>query len=91
MAKWVYISGLLLFAGCKYDNVEDLVLRSRKALPCNGIKHIPMRTTAKVETGILWALSYLGAELPAGSRGQTINWTSSNRFTLNLARSRVSS
>lgn len=36
-------------------------------------------------TGFLWALSYLGAELPKGSFNQNIKWKNSSVFTLNYS------
>jgi hypothetical protein len=38
----------------------------------------------KQRTGFLWALSYLGAELPKGSFDKSMKWTDSSNFTLNF-------
>lgn len=37
-------------------------------------------------TGLLWALSYLGAELPKGSLDSSINWHDSTNFSLDIQR-----
>lgn len=39
----------------------------------------------KQRTGILWALSYLGAELPQGSFDKSMEWIDSSSFKLNLS------
>ena len=38
----------------------------------------------KQKTGLLWTLSYLGAELPRGSFDRNIVWLDSNTFTINF-------
>jgi len=76
---WVIIIAL---HSCKTDPAIDeknLIINLRVMHDYN------TQTTENVNKGILWSLSYLGAQMPAGSLSKAINYQSANTISLNLS------
>lgn len=80
------IAGTILFilwSSCSQDddlraNPEDLKIDLRWA------KAYPLETQQDIETGVTWALSFLGATLPKGSLTKGVQWKNEQVFNLNL-------
>jgi hypothetical protein len=75
---------LMGFAGCA-DGVGP-ASEPRDVIELRWLKAYPRETRADVETGLLWGLSLLGAQLPRGA--QVIRWHG-ERITLDLHRAQV--
>ena len=70
---------------CRHDYEDSGVQADALTLNMRWSQGYATETTIEAETGIKWCVSYLGAELPAGSFARTLHWTSGTTFSLHLA------
>jgi hypothetical protein len=75
----------ILWNSCTYNDLgpnstDDLKINLR------WVKAYPDETREDIVTGLAWSLSFLGAELPAGSMEQAIEWQSDSHFIIDFTK-----
>jgi hypothetical protein len=80
----------ILWNSCTYNDLgpnstDDLKINLR------WVKAYPDETREDIVTGLAWSLSFLGAELPAGSIEQAIEWQSDTHFAIDFTKTGFSS
>lgn len=90
MRSIVYLTLVLLLCvivtdSCKHEYEEITVVEGVASIRLRWNKSHAGETQSDVETALKWALSYLGAELPAGSFARTLQWEGERVMLVNLA------
>ncbi|MFA7381264.1 MAG: hypothetical protein WC150_12450 [Bacteroidia bacterium] len=65
---------MIVTDSCKHEYEEITVVEGVASIRLRWNKSHAGETQSDVETALKWALSYLGAELPAGSFARTLQW-----------------
>src|ERR1044071_3901292 len=78
----LFTTSIILWYSCAdhdlFEPEHELQIRLR------WIKSYPTETKNDIVTGLLWSLSFLGAELPGGSKERAIVWDGERTFRLDL-------
>ncbi len=84
-----YLAFLIFLVGCDYSHERDPNLTPSDQDLDLTLRWVPSHaeeTRQEVETGLLWAFSYLGADLPKGSVKSAFVWTDDTRIEVILNR-----
>ncbi len=75
----------ILWNSCTYNDLEPDSTDDLK-ITLRWVKAYPDETREDIVTGLAWSLSFLGAELPAGSMEQAIEWQSDTHFAVDFTK-----
>jgi hypothetical protein len=75
----------ILFDSCRHDT-EDLHASPEYTLRLKWFAAYPGQQRVQAETAFMWTLSYLGAELPAGSFKRAVQWRDSTVMEIDFSK-----
>lgn len=75
----ICLPGILV--SCAWDRLDPA---SNSTIKLRWNKQLPSDSKSNLETGLVWAFSYVGAQLKPGQLKHSLHWNSDNSFSLNV-------